>query len=426
MASAMIIESLTQIRRKVKVMSVLFGVGVVVACAVGLLLATFLFDYLLRLPPWPRLVFITLAVAGLAYSAWHWLIRAAIARLTISDIAGRLEHAFPEFDDRLRSTVDFSGKEIEGSAVMKERTVAEAARLAASIDLNRGLLMRPVFLSLAGGVAAIVLLVGLSLINRDLTGRALARLFNPFTKVQYPKDVEIGSVEGWPTRDRVAAGQHVDLRMKLGKGNPSKAIVHYQYDNGSTQERRMTRNDDGTYSVSLDARGSAMKVWLEAGDDETDRHMITVVPPLAISHVDCIITPPAYTHQGPGQPVELGQMPATMVVGSAVDLRVTFNKPLAEGDDAIRLESVRPEVKAPAIQWTRLKDQTVVGHWSITEGLRFRIKATDRDTFYNPGMEEYELIVRPDQLPSVMIESPRKNEDRTPIAYRAAHADGRR
>ncbi len=418
MPSTMILDTLQQIRRKVKLMSVLFGVGVVVASAVGLMLVTFLFDYLLRLPPWPRLVFITLALAGLGYSAWHWLIRAAIARLTISDIAGRLEHAFPQFDDRLRSTVDFSGdKEIGGSAVMKERTVAKAAQMASEVNLNSGVLVRPVFFSLAGGIAAVALLVGLALINRDLTSRALARLFNPFTQVQYATSVEIGNIDGWPARDRVAAGQHLDLRMKLKKGSPSKVIVHYQYDNGSTQEQRMTRSDDGTYAVSLDARGSAMKVWVEAGDDETARRLITVVPPLAISHVDCIVTPPAYTGQIAAPPVELGQMPATLVVGSAVDIRIAFNKPLADGNDSIRLESVRPETKVPAIQWSRMNEQTAVAHFMATESLRFRVKATDRDTFSNPGLEEYEVIVRPDQLPSVMIESPRKNEDRTPNAF---------
>src|SRR5205085_1228820 len=36
--------------------------------------------------------------------------------------------------------------------------------------------------------------------------------------------------------------------------------------------------------------------------------------------------------------------------------------------------------------------------------------------FTNTGLEEYEVIVRPDQNPSVQIESPRRNEERTAVA----------
>jgi hypothetical protein len=51
-----------------------------------------------------------------------------------------------------------------------------------------------------------------------------------------------------------------------------------------------------------------------------------------------------------------------------------------------------------------------------TQSLRFRLRATDTDYFENTALEEYEFAVRPDQTPTVMIETPRRNEDRTPVA----------
>jgi len=54
--------------------------------------------------------------------------------------------------------------------------------------------------------------------------------------------------------------------------------------------------------------------------------------------------------------------------------------------------------------------------WTASDSLRFHVQATDVDGFKNTAMEEYELIVRPDQNPTVQIENPRRNEERTPIA----------
>ena len=39
--------------------------------------------------------------------------------------------------------------------------------------------------------------------------------------------------------------------------------------------------------------------------------------------------------------------------------------------------------------------------------MRFHVQATDTDGFANRGTEEYQLIVKPDQLPTVTIEEPR-------------------
>ena len=36
--------------------------------------------------------------------------------------------------------------------------------------------------------------------------------------------------------------------------------------------------------------------------------------------------------------------------------------------------------------------------------------------YANTAAEEFEFVVRPDQNPTIMIENPRRNEDRTPEA----------
>jgi hypothetical protein len=131
-----LMNMLESLRRRVRLLSVLYGVGLLIAVGAGLLLVTVLLDYLLNLPPVPRIVVMGAALVCLVQLLARWVVRPAMARLGLSDVAGRLEHAFPDFKDRLRSTVDFVTKGTPGSELMKSRVVAEATELAGRFDLN--------------------------------------------------------------------------------------------------------------------------------------------------------------------------------------------------------------------------------------------------------------------------------------------------
>jgi hypothetical protein len=173
---AVLLDSLHGIRRKVRTLTFFFGLGLVVAAAVGLLLATVLLDYLLNLPLIPRVLFMAASLAGVLYVLVNYLIRPLISRLSINDVAGRLEQAFPQFDDRLRSTVDFVSGDIPGSEAMKKRVVDQAGALAENVKLSNALVHKPVIYSMAAGVGAILLAVMLAIVSGDYARIAMERL----------------------------------------------------------------------------------------------------------------------------------------------------------------------------------------------------------------------------------------------------------
>src|SRR5688572_10948842 len=423
MPPTMLISSLEGIRRKVRVLSVLYGVGVVLASVVGILVGLILLDYLLNLKAWPRVVMMLGAAGLLAYVAWRWVIRPVLARMTINDIAGRVETAFPQFDDRLRSTVDFlAQRNMPGSDAMKDRVVSETATLAGNLDMNRAIVARPAYLAMAGGVVAIALAIVLGLIvNQNYLSIAMSRLLTPFDGKAWPKKVQI-EVLGTPAA-RVPVGERLDIRMKLSRGDRQsmRAIVYYQYDDGPVQQEFMERGVDGTYSSSLDARiesnrqAANLKIWMKSGDDQVNLAPVTVVPRLAIQSVQALVTPPPYVSNRKTTTVDLTLAPAVMAAGSDVALRVTFNKPLAEGKP-VEIVRVTEEMQLPQVAWQPESSSSVLGKWQARSSLRFHIKAVDTDNFQNNALEEYELIVRPDQSPSVQIEQPRRNEERTPVS----------
>ena len=94
MPPMMLIQSLESIRRRVKMLSVAFGVGIVVAAAVGALLAVILLDYILNLPAGPRVAILLCAVVGLAYVLWRWVLSPMTTRLSVRDVAGWLAVVF--------------------------------------------------------------------------------------------------------------------------------------------------------------------------------------------------------------------------------------------------------------------------------------------------------------------------------------------
>lgn len=420
MPPTMLLGTLQQLRRKVKLLSFVYGLGIVLAAAAGLLLGAVGLDYALNLPGVPRLIVLLAALGALGYLLFAHVVTPALAKLTLSDVAGRLERAFPQFDDRLRSTVAFLDHDVPGSEFMKQQVVSQAAELAGRVDLNRAILAAPAWYSMAGGIGAVVLLMLLATfaVSDQFVDIAASRLLNPFGDARWPKRVQIALSGDVP--QRVPVGQRVDVKMKLSRGDSAgmKAIVYYQYDDGPVQQEFMTRGEDGTYAASLDARidpskaAGAMKVWMKSGDDEATLPQITVVPRLAIRSVQASLTPPPYVGRRTPTTVDLTAAPAVMAVGSDVSLAIGFNKPLA-ADGQVELEPVEPNAKLPSIRWQPQGEAGVVGTFPATDSVRFRLRAVDTDGFRNNALEEYELIVRPDQSPSVQIENPRRSEERT-------------
>ena len=81
-----LLDSLSSIRRKVRLLSVMYGIGIVLASAVGLILAAVFLDYLLNLPAIPRLLFLFAAFAGIVYTLWNFLFKPISARVFVGDM----------------------------------------------------------------------------------------------------------------------------------------------------------------------------------------------------------------------------------------------------------------------------------------------------------------------------------------------------
>ncbi len=416
--SAALIQTLEGIRRRVKAFAVTYGVGLVASVAAGLLLLTVLLDWTLNLPTPARFVLVLLALAAWAYAAAWFIVRPLRSKLSLSDVAGRLENAFPQFDDRLRSTVNFVGSDNPGSAPMQQRVAAQADALVSQIKLEDAVTTKPAWYSLAGGVGAVafVALLGMLIGGNNLKIAANRLLMGD---AKWPKRTELALLS--KVDKRVPVGKPVEVKVRDLKGHASKAVILYRFDENSPwQKELMGAGPDGSYAATLDTKLAAdqnkgqLFIKVQAGDDEKLLDPVTVVPRLDIAHIEARISPPAYA-KAPPVSVDLGERPAVMALGSGVDLIVTFNKSLAK-DQAVSIDMVRADQKSPDMKWDRSAASAATGSFAANESMRFIVRATDEDGFQNTGTQEYEVIVREDALPTVQIEEPRRSEDRTPVA----------
>ncbi len=428
MPPTLLIESLQDLRRRVKLFGVLYGVGIVIACAVALVLAAVLIDWSLALPTAPRLIVNFAGLGAFFYAFYRWILRPAMRRLSLSDLAGRLEERYPEFNDSLRSTVDFLGKEVPGSYAMQERTMASATERAKRVDIAHAVELKPVWYSMGSGVGAVVLMVALVVVA--------SREFPDFLRIAtnhllggrqpWPKEVEMDLLSDVPAR--VAVGQRVDLKIHITKGTVHQAIVRYRYDNGPWQQEVMDAEAGGNFTAAVDARlegqrdNGRLQIKVEAGDAETDLRPVSVVPRLDIKGIEARVTPPAYAGL-PAVPVNIAERPVVTAIGSDIELRLSFNKALDVGK-GIRIEPADRAHAMPAANWTFPSEGSAVARFTTfdprtfrpNDPFKFTVRATDIDGFENIGSQEYAIIVHEDGLPTVQIEEPRHSEDRTPDA----------
>ena len=425
-----LLETLRTIGQRVRAYAVAIGISRLAASAVGLLAAIVFIDWAAHftgaapggLPGAIRLLLELTAFGVLAAAAVVWVVRPASRKLSLSDVAGRIEDRYPQFGDTLRSTVNFLSGNIPGSESMKKLVVGQAAERMGQADISAVVNTRPVVQSAAVATASVFGLVILAiLVGPAFRHVAFSWLIHPLSGEVWPKTVQIAVDSGTPTR--IAAGEQVPVKIRLTRGDRSdrRVTIRYRYDEGRWQEQVMDRGPDGAYAASLDSRleegrkTGAMQIEVAAGDDEIALAPLTIVPRLDLAGIEASVTAPAYVRASSQSRINLTERPAVMAYGSTVDLALHFNKPLAK-NAPVDIQPTNPGMKLLGVTWDRPSPETAVAHFPADASFRFTVHATDEDNFKNLGAAEFEMIVREDTPPTVQIEEPRRSEDRTAAA----------
>lgn len=442
-----LVSRITRLRGRVRAVLSLFGLGILVASAVGSMFLLMLADYLLHFSNTTRLLLLLAWLVACTFLAWRYLIAPLSTRLTDKFLASRVESAHSNLHDDLIAAVHFIHAGTTQTNALAARHVDAAAQKTQSIRFEDAVDFRQPARALAVAIATTLVVAAVAGLNRPLASIAFSRWFSanplPWPRITHASfDWEsIGGVNGAPPA-ALPIGEKITLRARVEKGGyPNQRMWLYsRLDGGRTHQDLMTFQKEQSsantfiYEQPLEPDGQrSLTLKLYVGDDtEQDPVSIRLAPRPVITELTAAITPPSYVknNEHPDQPApvvmtDLLTQAGRAVEGSRIALRVRSTKPFAaaaNGPDLrlpdIRLVDQAKDVDLPITLTRKLLEPTLAEiSFPAAKTLQARLVMRDTDGFESRVGGSLAIEVVPDNLPSVVITDPRRLVERTPTGF---------
>jgi hypothetical protein len=369
-AWASISESLGAVSAKARRVLVVQRVGVLIAWTLGVAIALALLDYALRVPGWLRMLTLPAWLGLLGWAWWTWVRPALSFRPGTTEVALRVERAYPELKGRLGAASDLAqGRgtmHSETSRQMAETVVRSVAnqwggRDAGSLVRMQGLKRAGLGLAGAGAVA-----MGLFALSPSNWWIGAQRVLIPWGGAEWPKQTGVVDATAQGVH---ALGEALPLRAVLTRSDlgPEKTDVFVEYrfvgataggGGGWRKELLTWQSREASASVTtrdalggeqtsevsgplferlVDPSGDSVEYRILTADDETPTRTLRLVPPPALVSATVTITTPAYAKavgaEGGGEvKADLGAgtderaSAPSALAGSRVALTLNLNK----------------------------------------------------------------------------------------------------
>lgn len=402
---------LSDLRRDIRRRLVAYGVLAVASGGVAAFVTVIFLDWALGLPPTLRLVGGLLFVLGFVTATYFWVIKPLRARVTMEEVAWRLEQRFPELRDQLLTAVELSRQPAE-SGPMADYTIARAEEAVAGLTLKGALTNRPLLARAAAFSAAAACLVILVALVPGWIHTGTARYSSPWGQTQWPKSVQIVPI----TQDVVVpVGESAQVAMLIERGLTPRLrpVVHLRDDAGKTETIALQRQVDGQFTTTIESITENLRYWFEAGDDDSSAsagRLITVRRPQVVSATATIQAPP-YAATGNTRIADLARGTVDATVGSKVLLSLQTNKPLPSGQSGLRADSGE---FLPLGQSSG--QNTLVTELEVGQDLALYPELRDEYGFSNHGASVYRIRALPDRPPTATVVDPKGTLEVTPQA----------
>ncbi len=410
-----VLERLERIRVRARRLLLTHGVLVFIAVLLGGVLSLCLLDYLLWFPGAFRLGFLVTLVVVATRLILKRLLPPLTAQFVLLDVATKIEQRFPEFDDRLTSSVSFLTHEHDINDELHQKLVARTEDIAARLPLEDAITTRPlrrVFITALVPLLLAALAVGL---RPDLCGLGLRRLVVPLAEIDWPKRVTIEPVS---TEVVVANAESVVLSMEVTRGaDRTDRAVLYVRRRGAAAERLPMRQEGPTrYAATITAVTEDLTFWFEAGDDSTQRHPghVSVVARPVVQNLRLELEPPSYVQPAKRRALPLGQTAIDMITGSTLHFAFRSSKPLSTSPAGATVMSSDGSTTLATVDED--DDQKWAAALTPTVDQTYSIALLDRSGFENVPRPSVTVRLTPDAAPVVELLSPTQVLQCTPNA----------
>lgn len=290
-----LMNRMIRLRRLVRRRLVIYGFYAVFAGVILSFLTISALDWLTWLPPLLRTAVALLFLAGFVISTMHWIVKPLRAKITLDEIAGKLEQHFSGLQDRLSSAVSFIQRGDPGSESLMRKVIDNAEQAVTKLPLESALSLKPMFKQSMWFCASMIALVTIIVASPGWVQTGFYRYLHPFSSIEWPHTVSIIPLTGDIT---AAIGDSVTVRMEVERGwkDTLRGVVRMIEPSGTIHTMTLHNDREGTFYTTIDSITRDMSYWFEAGDDDTKDHpyQIRVIKRPEVVEALVEIEPPPY------------------------------------------------------------------------------------------------------------------------------------
>lgn len=411
-----LIHQFQRLQKRIRGVSAVGGLGLT-ACIGSLFIATCLIlDILVDLPLPVRVSLLVGAAAITMISLALGVIRPSLKRASTLELAAFVESQFPEFDERLLSSVEMMhDQDSSASPLMKRWLYQETAQLTRKIDFAEAVDARKSVRRCWWGAGALMVLFIPTLFAGQAYGVLLSRFVNPWGNYERVQNLILTIENGdrtVPNKSDVEIKATVSWRLQPGE-IPETAWLDWKTDSGQIDRRRLDWNQElESYLGTLSRVETGFDYFVSAGRSRTKTHRIDVAQRPEITALQIEVTPPGYTGLAAQlHDVVLGEIIA--VEQSTWRVSATLNKPVVAAeilwlDGDIPKDAEFLDENVPVVSVTKFDLSADSQQANLNEVLslqhpsgRYVLRLTDEHGLTSETSSIRRLTIVPDEAPLI-------------------------
>lgn len=400
------------------------AVGVLQTLIAGLgvlLLASLLLGSFDRLWAPVRMMVAACAWGGILASAVYFL-RPAFRRWTLSRAALHVEQQRPDFLERLSSAVELTGERdphFRGSPALIDHLLHQAETDASALKPDQIIRTDRIVRWALGLVPVLLAWLVISLI--PVTSRtAMGGLYRVLMPWKQALPAALSRIVVKPGDVTLTQGDALDITARVAS---DAATLVRRFDNGQTLTDEMDRAAANDFRFHLDNLQQGFQYRVSTGDADSPWYQAIVHPRPQVVSIDLRYDYPAYTALPPRTDAATdGSIEA--LVNTRVTLTIHAAAPVVLGKSKLVLDEGRPEeldLPLKAVAGTKSDYEVTL---LVQHSGEYRVRLLNEFDLSNRDEPARGIVATPDEVPSVVIESPESQvtvrpDDLVPVKYTA-------
>lgn len=334
----------------------------------------------------------------LACGAYRWLYTPRRQTPSIENLALLVDAHYPQLENLAISSVEFSQRAGDSEWIVAQ-ILERARRETGAIDLDQLTDIRPLRPLALGGALLWAISLGLfaGLLYHWDPARLGRGFFTPLayeiTFIVEPGDALIERGNGqtiWIRRAPLATDGALRWRQAGGQWQTAPLAM------GRSERIRFFQFDDLQADIEYQ---------VQLGSGRSPVYRLTVWTPPAVATIDLSYTYPDYLQLPPRTVPDGGHLAGPE--GTLVTFEVAVNKPLAQAHLVL--------TSGTHIQLTAIDDHHWRGQLELKNNEQYHLELRDLDQRTNADPTLYDIVVNPDNPPTIRAQLPRGDDEATPL-----------